>query len=67
MYHFQGFSVDSDYGHWATYLSDDTMTAILVDMRTGRKVRTFEGETAWSDAARAASDKALADLYGRAQ
>ena len=63
MYHFQGFSIDFDQGNWATYLSDDALTAILVDLRTGRKVKTFKGETAWSDAAREASDKALADLY----
>jgi len=39
------------------------MTAILVDLRTGRKVKTFKGETAWSDASREATDRALAELY----
>ncbi len=64
MYHFNDFSIDFQQGDWATYLSDDTMTAILVDLRTGRKVKTFKGESAWSDASREASDKALAALYG---
>ena len=63
MYHFPGFSIDFDQDNWATYLSDDAMTAILVDLRTGRKVKTFKGETAWSDASREATDRALAELY----
>ena len=62
MYHFDGFSIDFQQDNWATYLSDDTLTAILVDLRTGRKVRTFKGETAWSDASRVAHDKAVAEL-----
>jgi hypothetical protein len=64
MYNFPGFSIDFTQGDYGTYLADDTMSAILVDLRTGRKLKTFKGETAWSDASRAASDKALAELYG---
>lgn len=63
MYHFDGFSLDFTQDDWATYLSDDTLTAIVVNLRTGRKVKTFKGETAWSDSARFAADKAVAELY----
>jgi hypothetical protein len=51
-------------GNYVTEVDDTALVAIVRNLTTGKVVKRFTGELAWSDAQRKASDLALADMYG---
>lgn len=71
------YAIDSVYGRHATLVADllDTRTGTVFregawavstvtdGRKAGSRQRPFEGETAWMDAERLASDLAMQDLY----
>lgn len=51
------------HGDYETAVDDQRLIAIVRNTSTGKTIRRFTGETAWSDAERYADDLALADRY----
>ena len=59
---FESMPLDENWGSFNTYSDSDK--AVVVEWRTGKAVKRFKGETAWSDANRWASDLHFAhDIY----
>jgi len=56
---FQGLPLDGATGKYAVYANNDK--AIVVDGTTGKAVKRFSGETAWSDGERYAGDLHLGE------
>ena len=55
-----GFITDYQHGDYASEVDDANLVAVVRDVSTGRVVKRFRGETAWSDAQRKVDDLALA-------
>lgn len=53
---FEGMTLDTNWGSFNTYATEDGMTAVVVDWRTGKAVKRYTGETAYQDADRWATD-----------
>lgn len=51
------FIIDQQWGNYVTLVDDTNLVAVVRNARTGVTLKTFRGETAWSDAGRYASDK----------
>lgn len=47
---------DYNIGDYEVEVDDDTMTAVVRHLPTGKVVKRLRGETAWSDARREAQD-----------
>jgi hypothetical protein len=60
-YQFRGFHGDMQRGDWATYVSHDGMTSLVVNLRTGVLAATFTGLDSWSKAGDLAVDNYNAD------
>jgi hypothetical protein len=52
---------------WGAFESwaDDNTRAVVIDRKAGKVIKRFRGESAWSDANRDASDRYMADKYGK--
>lgn len=53
---FNGLEFETNWGSYNTYASPNGMRAIVVDWRTDKVVKRFNGETAYQDADRWAND-----------
>jgi len=53
---FNGMELNENWGSFNTYSTNDGMSAVVVEWRTGRAVKRFKGETAHTDANRWATD-----------
>ena len=55
--------LDYEAGDFASYTDDANLKAEVRCVSTGRVIRKFSGETAWSDAERLVGDLELERLY----
>jgi hypothetical protein len=53
---FEGMELNTNWGSFNTYTTNDGMKAVVVDWRTGKAVKRFKGETSHHDADRWATD-----------
>lgn len=53
---YNGLDLDSNWGSYNTYATEDGTRAIVVEWRSRKVVKRFTGETAYMDADRLASD-----------
>ena len=53
-----GMPLETNWGSFNVYARPDGMKAVITQWSTGSTLKTFIGETAWSDA-----DRYAADLY----
>ncbi len=58
------FITDYQHGEFASEVDDANLVAVVRNVTTGKVVKRFKGETAWSDAQRKVTDLALAAMYG---
>ena len=54
------FITDYQHGDYASEVDDANLVAVVRNVSTGKVVKRFTGETAWSDAQRKVDDLALA-------
>ena len=54
------FIADYQHGDYASEVDDANLVAVVRSVSTGKVVKRFAGETAWSDAQRKVDDLALA-------
>ena len=60
----EGMPFEDNWGSFNTYVSIDGTKAVVVEWRTGRVVKRFKGETAYTDADRWAYDLHIVqDVY----
>ncbi len=57
------FITDYQLGGFASEVDDANLVAVVRNLTTGKAVKRFKGETAWSDAQREVSDLALQEMY----
>jgi len=58
------FITDYQQGDYASEVDDANLKAVVRNLTTGKIVKRFKGESAWSDAQREVTDLALAAMYG---
>ncbi len=57
------FITDYQHGEFASEVDDANLVAVVRNVTTGKVVKRFKGETAWSDAQRKVTDLALEAMY----
>ena len=57
------FLTDYQLGSFASEVDDANLVAVVRNVTTGKVVKRFKGETAWSDAQRKVTDLALEAMY----
>ena len=55
-------TLDYQFGDYASYTDDANLKAEVRRVSTGRVIRKFSGETAWSDAERLVGDLAIEEI-----